>query len=590
MTQRPRPSKPLAFSLILCFVLVLFTSPISSGQRRTQTPSSSPGLANRRARLVLMIVVDQFRYDYLERFGDLFAANGFRRLLRDGASWAQANCNYMPTYTAPGHATIFSGAWPSETGIVGNEWVDRPTGKKVTSVSDDSVRTLGGGTNEPGSSPRRLLTSTLGDELRLATNDRAKVIGISLKDRSAILPAGRHANAAYWFSTQTGNIVSSTYYFEQLPSWVTKFNNNRPADKYFGAKWERLLPESEYLKRAGPDAPPWENIGQGTNDTITFPHIITGGDQKPGPRFYGALDFSPFSNDLLVSFAEEALVNENLGQDEDTDILTVSFSANDYVGHRFGPYSQEVMDITLRVDRQVGSLLDFVDAKVGLANTLVLVTADHGVAPIPEHAAALGLGGGRIKSQDVIGPIRAAISAKYNPQHKSPDPTADYIYQYDEAGQKRDAFTNANLYFNYAALKRDGVSLNEIEDLAGQAALTVPGIARYFTRAQLLRGAVSTDDPIERKVLHGFYPARSGDLIILAEPYKYLGDFITATHGTPYYYDTNVPLIVVGAGIQQGRYYEAATPSDIAPTLAAMLGVTTPSGASGRVLLEARKK
>src|SRR5262245_39250418 len=233
MTQRPRTPKPLALSLILSLVLVLFTGPISSGQRRTPTPSSATGLANRRARLVLMIVVDQFRYDYLERFGDLFGANGFRRLLRDGASWAQANCSYMPTYTAPGHATIFSGAWPSETGIVGNDWVDRTTGKKVTSVSDDSVRTLGGGPNEPGSSPRRLVTSTLGDELRLATIDRAKVIGISLKDRSAILPAGRHANAAYWFSTQTGNIVSSTYYFEQLPAWVTKFNSSRPIDKYF---------------------------------------------------------------------------------------------------------------------------------------------------------------------------------------------------------------------------------------------------------------------------------------------------------------------------------------------------------------------
>jgi len=537
-----------------------------------------------------MIVVDQFRYDYLERFGDLFVQNGFRRLLRDGASWAQSNCNYMPTYTAPGHSTIFTGAWPSESGIIANEWVDRATAKKVTSVSDDSVRTLGGGPNEAGSSPRRLLTSTLGDELRLATNDRSKVIGISVKDRSAILPAGRHANAAYWFSTQSGNMVSSSYYFEQLPAWVNKFNSTKPADKFFGAKWERLLSEAEYIKRAGPDAPPWENIGQGTNDTNTFPHTITGGLQKPGPQFYGALDFSPFSNELLLSFAEEALINENLGKDDDTDILTVSFSANDYVGHRFGPYSQEVMDMSLRVDRQIGTLLDFVDAKVGLANSLVLLTADHGVAPIPEHAAALGLGGGRIKSQDVIEPIRAAISAKYNPQKKSPDPTADYIFKYNEGGQQRDAFINGNIYFNYAALKRDGVSLDEIEEVAGQAALTVPGMARYFTRAQLQGGATTTDDPIVRRVLHGFYPARSGDLILLAEPYKYLGDFITATHGTPYFYDTNVPTIIMGAGIQTGRYYEAATPSDIAPTLAAMLGVTTPSGATGRVLLEARKK
>jgi predicted AlkP superfamily pyrophosphatase or phosphodiesterase len=589
MTQRPRTHKSFAISLLLCFVLVLVTCPISSGQQRTQAPPAQAGWREKRPRLVLMIVIDQFRYDYLERFGDLFVANGLRRLIREGATWVQSNCNYMPTYTAPGHATIFSGAWPSETGIVGNEWVERSTGKKVTSVSDESVRTLGGGPNELGSSPRRLMTSTIGDELRLATNDRSKVIGISLKDRSAILPAGRHANAAYWFSTQTGNMVSSSYYFDQLPAWVTKFNGTRPADKFFGSKWERLLGEAEYIKRAGPDAPPWENI-QGTNDTNTFPHTITGGAKAPGPQFYGALDFSPFSNDLLVSFAEEALVNENLGQDDDTDILTVSFSANDYVGHRFGPYSQEVMDITLRVDRQIGALLDFVNAKVGLANTLVAVTADHGVAPIPEHAAALGLGGGRIRVQDVIGPIRAAISAKYNAQHKSPDPTADYIYQYNEAGQQRDGFTNGNIYFNYAALKRDGVSLDELEEVAGQAALAVPGIARYFTRAQLLRGAISPDDPIERRVLHGFYPARSGDLVLLAEPYKYLGEAPTATHGTPYFYDTNVPTVIVGVGVKPGRYLDAATPSDIAPTLAALLGVTTPSGSTGRVLLEGLKK
>ena len=265
-----------------------------------------------------------------------------------------------------------------------------------------------------------------------------------------------------------------------------------------------MLNESEYLRRAGPDAPKWENIGQGTNDTNTFPHIITGGLQAPGAAFYNALDYSPFSNDVLVSFAEEALVNEQLGQDDDTDVLTVSFSANDYVGHRFGPYSQEVMDITLRVDRQIGTLLDFVNAKVGLANTLVVMTADHGVAPIPEHAATLGLGAARIRSQDVLGVVRAAISAKYNAQNKSPDPTADYMTKYNEGG-RLDAFTNGNVYFNYAALRRDGVSLDEIEGVAGQAALTVPGIARYFTRAQLLRGAVSLTDP-RTAGPHGFLP------------------------------------------------------------------------------------
>ena len=537
---------------------------------------------------MLLIVVDQFRYDYLERFGDLFGPNGFKRLLRDGASWTNSNYDHVPTYTAPGHATMMTGAYPSESGVIANEWLDRSTGNRITSVTDDSVKILGGDPKEAGVSPKRLLSSTVGDELRLVTNDRSKVIGISLKDRAAILPAGRHANAAYWFSWITGNMVSSTYYFNQLPAWVTTYNNTRPADKYFGAKWDRLLAADEYMKRAGPDSPPWETVGAASGDTNAFPHTITGGAKTPNQAFYSALDYTPFSNDLLVSFTEQAIVNEQLGQDDDTDVLTVSLSANDYVGHRYGPYSQEAMDISLRVDQQIATLLDFVAARVGLSNTLIAFTADHGVAPIPEHAAALGLGGARINSNDVLAAIHAAMSARYNPQGKSPDPTADYLLK--DSTSQRDWFLNGNIYFNYDALKRDNVNIDEISQVVAAAALTVPGIARCFTRAQLLRGATSTTDPIERRVLHGFFPARSGDVVIIAEPYKYLGDMITATHGSPYSYDTHVPTIIMGAGIIPGRYLEPASPADIAPTLSALLHITPPSSATGRVLLEAMRK
>jgi len=571
----------IAVSLSVVLILGFLNRLTGAAQQR------SPVLP-KRPRLVLLIVVDQFRYDYLERFGDLFGPNGFKRLLRDGASWTQSNYDHMPTYTAPGHATMMTGAYPAETGIVGNEWLDRASGKRITSVFDDSTKLLGGDPTEPSASPKRLLSSTLGDELRLITNDRSKVIGISVKDRSAILPAGRHANAAYWFSWMSGSMVSSTYYFNQLPAWVTNFNNARPADKYFGAKWDRLLPESEYVKRAGPDSPPWEAVAASSGDTNAFPHTITGGAKKPDRTFYTALDYSPFSNELLLSFAQQAIVNEQLGQDDDPDVLTISFSANDYVGHRYGPYSQEAMDMTLRVDQQIAGLLDFVAARVGLSNTLVAMTADHGVSPIPEQAAALGLGGARINSADVVNAIRAAISARYNPHGKSPDPTSDYLVK--DSTTNRDWFLNGNIYFNYDALKRDGVSLDEISQVVAAAALTVPGVARCFTRAQLLRGATSITDPIERRVVHGFNPARSGDVVIVAEPYKYLGDTITATHGSPYSYDTHVPTIIMGAGVTPGRYLEPASPADIAPTLSALLRITAPSSATGRVLLEAIKK
>lgn len=581
MTQRRNLRRVIAFVLFL--VLIPSLRPSLTGAQRPTAPPKRP-------RLVLLIVVDQFRYDYLERFGDLFGPNGFRRLIRDGALWAQANYDHFPTYTAPGHGTMMTGAYPAESGIVGNEWIDRASGKRISSVSDETVKLLGSGDpNEGAASPRKLMSSTVGDELRLVTNHRSKVIGISVKDRSAILPAGRHATAAYWLSN-TGTMASSTYYFNELPAWVTAFNNTKPADKYFSAKWERLLPESEYEKRAGPDSPPWETVSSTTGDTNAFPHTITGGAKWPNAAFYTALDHSPFSNELLLSFAQEAIVNEQLGQDDDTDVLTLSFSADDYVGHRYGPYSQEAMDVTLRVDRQIAMLLDFVQARVGLGNTLIAFTADHGVSPIPEHAAALGLGGARIKTTDILAAIRAAISARYNPKGKSPDPSADYILKYNYFGAMTDAFINGNLYFNYDALKRDNVDLEKISRVVAAAALTIPGVARSFTRAQLLRGETSITDPIERRVVHGFYPTRSGDVVMIAEPYKYLGDTITATHGSPYSYDAHVPVIIMGAGIIPGRYLEPASPADIAPTLSVLLRTTAPSSAVGRVLIEAIRK
>lgn len=571
--------------LVLSLTVTLVLASVTFAQRRSQPPTP------KRPRLVLLIVVDQFRYDYLERFGDLFGPNGLRRLLRDGASWTNSNYDHMPTYTAPGHGTMMTGAYPAETGIIGNDWLDRASGKRITSVFDDSVKLLGGSPNAAGSSPKRLMASTVGDELRLVTNDRAKVIGISVKDRSAILPAGRHANAAYWFSTTSGNMVSSTYYFNELPAWVTTFNNGKPADKYFGAKWDRLLSTNdEYTRRAGPDSPSWENVASSTGDTNAFPHTVKGRVTAPSPGFYWALDYSPFVNDILLSFSQQAIVNEQLGQDDDTDVLSVSFSGNDYVGHRFGPYSHEAMDAVLRVDRNIAALLDFVEARVGLSNTLVAFTADHGVSPIPEHAAALGLGGGRVKFADVMGKIQAAISARYNSQGKSPDPSADYLLKFNEAGTPREWFINSTIYFNYDALRRDGVNVEEFSPVVCAAALTVSGIARCFTRVQLLRGATSITDPIERRVLHGFYPSRSGDVILVAEPYKYLAETITATHGSPYSYDTHVPMIIMGAGITPGRYFEAATPADIAPTLSVLLRITPPSNVTGRVLIEALKK
>lgn len=571
----PDALRRLAAALLL--LALLAPTHAHARQRRAETRRAGTAAAQpRRPRLVLLIAVDQFRYDYLERFGDLFAPNGLRRLLGAGASWAECNYDHVPTETAPGHATMMTGAWPSETGIIANLWYDRYEGKSVENVRDDSVRLLGGA-GETASSPRNLLASTLGDQLKLATAGRARVVGVSSKNRAAILPAGRMADAAYWYSTLTGAFVSSTYYFDKLPDWAARFNASKPADKFFGAKWERLLPPAEYERRAGRDDAPWEKGSD--NRPYLFPYVVDGGLKEPGPAFYGALDYSPYSNDLVLSFAEAALVNEQLGADDDTDVLTVSFSANDIVGHRYGPYSHEAMDMTLRVDRQIARLLDIVDARVGLRNTVVAFTADHGVAPSPEHAAEIGLPGSRINPADVLTAVRNRIRARFGKPGEK-DTTADYVQ----------TFSNYQIYFNRAALDRDNVNVEEIERVAGEALLTVPGVARYFTRTQLLAGAVSPSDAVARRVLHGYNQKRSGDVVVVQEPFKYFSTVgVGATHGAPYAYDTHVPLVIMGGGLAPGRYLSPATPADIAPTLARILNVEPPSSATGRVLSEAFK-
>ena len=573
---------PAATLLVVCSALFL-----SFGQPATPVPRASSA-AVKRPRLVLLIVVDQFRYDYLTRFGDLFTSRGLGRLMRQGASWTEANYDHVPTYTAPGHATLMTGAWPSETGIVGNDWFDLDTEKKVTSVTDDATMMLGGRPDQKGKSPRRLLCSTVGDELRLTDNDRSKVIGISAKDRSAILPAGRHANAAYWFNADNGNMVSSTYYFSEVPRWVANFNSTRLADKWFGAHWDRLLPsESEYLKRAGKDDVPWENLDKSSKDTNAFPHVVTGGATAPGRAFYRALDYTPFSNDLLVAFAKEAITNERLGADDDTDLLSVSFSANDYIGHRFGPYSQEAMDITLRVDRQIATLLDFVDAQVGLANTVVVFSADHGVSPVPEQAAMMNLPARRPTKEELLKIVQDGLQARYARKDR---PADDYLRMFG----KEVGLINNNFYLNRAALARDGIDLDECENVVGEAALRMPGVGRYFTRSQLEKSPPPMSDVVARRVHHGFSSKRSGDVIVVLEPYNILYTLpddpadsrLTTTHGSPYSYDTHVPLIIMGRDFKAGSYAQAASPADIATSLAKALNIQSPSCSVGRILLE----
>ena len=522
---------------IVAFVLTVLAL---AGSMPAAQPAPGPDI-----RLVLLIAVDQFRYDYLTRFRGEYTS-GFKRLLTEGAVFTNANLEHYPTVTAVGHATMLSGATPSVSGIIGNDWFDRETAAVVEAVSDPTVKPLGSPSGSPAS-PRRLLVSTLGDELKIAAGlpktapEAPRVFGVSLKDRSAILPGGRGADAAYWWDTKTGAFVTSTYYMTDVPEWVRAFNDRKPADTHAGEEWT----------------------------PFTGPSLR----QLPGERgsaaLYDAIYGSPFGNDLLLDFAGELMTREGLGVRGTTDVLSVSFSSNDSVGHTYGPGSPQVRDIALKTDRTIGALLSQVDKIVGLQRTLVAFTTDHGVAPVPETLTERGLPGGRMTTRALFDPIQQALVAKFG------------------AGNWFLATAGSSPYLNYDLIAKLQLDPVEVRRVAAAAAVKVPHVARVYTRDQLLMGAVA-NDRIGSRVLRGFNAQRSGDLEIILEPF-WMRRADGTTHGSPYNYDAHIPLILMGSRVQPGEYSTAAALNDLAPTLATLLKVEIPAGSSGRVLTEAIK-
>lgn len=490
---------------ILGFVLLVLLGAGLAGQTPpVSQPASEPAI-----RLVVLVAIDQFRYDYLWRFRREYA-HGLQRLLTHGAVFTSAFLEHYPTVTAVGHATMLSGATPSVSGIIGNDWFDRDAGRSVQSITDETVTLVGG--SGAGASPRRLLVSTIGDELKMAAAAEGtappRVIGMSAKDRGAILPVGRGADAAFWLPKPDGPFVSSTYYVRELPAWVAAFN------------------------------------------------------RTPPPTDGGRVD----TNARVLGLAIAALDGERLGQRGATDLLSISFSDNDTVGHAFGPESAQVREVSRAADRLLGELLTAVDRRVGLARCLVVLTADHGVAPMPEALAGQHMGGGRIEGGELFGAIRAALQARFGP--------GEWIL----------GTAGSSPYLNHALIAERGLDAEAVRQVAAEAAARVPSVVRVYTRDQLLRGEAA-GDLIGRRVLRGFNAARSGDLEIVLEPY-WLRQRTGTTHGTPYNYDAHIPLIFMGPGIVPGTYHRRVALNDLAPTLAAVLRIEVPSGADGRVLEE----
>jgi hypothetical protein len=525
--------------------------------------------------LVVVLTIDQFRADYLQRFREFFVPGGFRLLLEQGATFADCRYRHAVTKTAAGHAVVLTGVHADVHGIINNAWVDRTTLKRVNCVEDDSVQILGraddrsggrlpAGVLPMGASPRRLLATTVGDELKLATGGRAKVIGISSKDRSAILLAGKLADAAYWMDK--GRIVSSTHYMKELPAWVRAFNDAGRVDSYFGRTWDRLLPADVYDRVQGPDEAPGEAADFGMG--ITFPRRVDGGAAKLSPAYYEAFENSPFKNEVLLDFARTAIEQEKLGQRSVTDVLCLSFSTNDTVGHNYGPDSHEVMDITLRTDRMLAELFKLLDARVGLQRCTIVFTADHGIAPLPERVKALGTGvsAGRVDNALLLKSCEAALDRAYGP-------LAD--------GKRWLVVDESSLLFLRGVLEEKRVNRAEAEKVVRDALLTVEFVAAAYTRTEMLAGQVTGE--YAAATLLSFNRERSGDLYYQMKPFWV--DRKTGTnHGTPYNYDVHVPLLWFGAGVQPGVRLERVGVDDIAPTLCHLLGIPLPARAQGRML------
>ena len=526
--------------------------------------------------LVVVVSLDQFRDDYLERFRPYFGPGGFNLFLDQGADFTDCHYRHSITKTGPGHAVMLTGVHANRHGIINNEWIDRDTFELVSCVDDPGMQVVGlppsraprlPGVDDPyrGRSPKKLLVPTIGDELKQAQGGRPRVIGISNKYRAAILMAGRQADAAYYM--EMGRMVTSTYYMAGVPAWVRDWNAAGKVDAYFGKTWDRLLPASAY-EAQGPDDAEGEDAQTGRLGR-TLPKTITGGAPGPGAAYYDAFENTPFASEALADFAEAAIVGENLGgRAGTTDLLCVSFSANDHAGHLYGPDSHEVMDLAVRTDRILARFFRFLDQRVGLRNCLIVLTADHGVSPMPErmHAVHPEIPAGRIDGARVLAAGEDALNRTFGPLADR----SRWLVRSD-----------LELLIFPSALQEKKIPSAAAQAVVRDALLRLDFVQAAYTRDQLERGAVN--DALGRAALLSFHPARSGDVVFQPKPYFFIRA-TGSTHGSPYDYDTHVPLLWFGAGVKPGVRPEHVGVDDLAPTLAHLLGLPAPPLSEGRVL------
>ena len=517
--------------------------------------------------LVLQITIDQLRGDFPSRFKDRFGPAGFRHLMDNGIVYTDAHFRHSTTFTAVGHATLYTGGYAAQHGFAGNDWYDQETQSHVYCV-EDPEHTLIGKKAKPhsGTSPRNLTSTTIGDELVLATGGKSRVYAVSIKDRGAIIPGG-HLGKAFWYSKSTGEFVSSTYYFDDYPAWVKEWNKRRPADQYRDKTWTLLQPQSRYVFGNMDDRPfekSYKYLGR------TFPHSLHK-DNVKAKDYYSSLRFTPMGDELTLEFVKTLIDQEGLGQRGQTDFLSISFSATDYIGHAFGPNSLEYEDNLLRLDNTLADLLAYIESTVGLNKTLIILSSDHGVDDIPEYKMALEFDAGRHHPKKFVASANSALQNRYGSNE-------NFI----------EAFWNPSLYLSLATVKKLNLELAEIEQALAEEIVKIPGFALAVSRSSLLAGKI-TDTPITRRIQLAFHPKRSGNVLIVQDQFWYLyhkPEAFAAMHGSPYAYDTFVPVMFSGPGVTPATVSRLVGPEDIAPTIATYLGIKPPSGSVGAPLVE----
>ena len=527
-----------------------------------QVSSTQLWLDRGQPKLIVGIVVDQMRADYLQRFAPNFSEGGFMRLMRQGVTVANTHYNYIPTYTGPGHASVYSGTTPATHGIIANDWYDRNLGKAVYCAEDTSVQVLGSNRGD-AASPHRLLATNISDELKLSTARKAKVVGVSLKDRGAVMPAGHLADGAYWYNWNDGSINSSTWYAQQLPQWAQEFNRQNLADEYLKNTWDLFLPAEKYTA-SGPDDQPYERIFKG-KETATFPYNLPELSKSNNP--YSLLAYTPWGNTLVTEMALAALQGENLGQDDTPDLLAVSYSSTDIIGHGFGLRSKELEDVYIRLDREIERLLNELDNQVGEGNYLLFLTADHAAADVPQYFIDERIPAGYYDDEETAKQTNAFLQKKYG------------------EGKWVEWAENYQIYLNQQLIVEKGLSLAKVQEEVAEFVLGFPGVVDAIPASAMRYNEYSFG--LRNKLQLGYYQPRSGDVLLILPPEWIHRMTYGTSHGSGYNYDTHVPLLFYGWQVPEGvRITREQKITDIAPTVSFMVGIPLPSGSIGRPIPE----